>query len=842
MLSKYSYILNQPWFDGKAIPKHILTGVVGRTARRMKELVPRCSVEKPTVFCVMDCSGVGKTSTVVDAANMCGFLHLHIVLHLFKGIIGVSKRTSEMFGARDRMRRSMVLRGFSEMFEPQLVPLFDACRAAIITSDSSCDSRTVKPLENGSVLSKDVSEAWSSLRRLITERKIPGVVLHVDEVQAIFSDLDYPEIEDLRGSRDDAFAPGDGHRLVLNALVLSLVAYIVGEDRFLWAFTGLRPNLTVCLNVPTVLEVLDLTAYVKYFTVDDVFEVFKMYSAQPLDDSLKKDDRMGSCLRRLSGPPRVMQCFFEALSAEKVANLEDMYSKWSRIEDYIEKRVKANLIGLEKVPPEDLRLCYFAPLANSICAEKEKLASCALKDTNRFSSLVQGGLLRLAPANSPMLFEEAYYFLVRIMSEHMRIPIFVVRALANLVANLQTTPNLLDLGKALEIDFVASFAEPRSEKVTEWLKKKLHVTECLGMSSDIQTSKGMDYSVGDFTAIQNSWDLSSNKSGADLLFDATLCCDLAERRTAEGQLASQGQKPEGVCVAVQMTMIKDLRKDKSGGMDGHGNARPKVNKITHDVCRMAKCAVDLFKTTGKRTVILFGAPCLPELDDLELKELYLGLSRASLPRKSPEGRTYARVTLNQPLPRDRDAVREDGKVEPPFAVFYVPRQKTSLLSHSDVQIVAGSEGQVVPGDEADVWKQLIIPVEDINANNTGAMLKCLRDRFLPNSEDLYRIPKHGGRDCMPLSPVFRAKRRASDIEEVFAALDSERGVSEDATRAFKLLCTRDEAGRSPYNVGTFGLMHHTDLEELGVERGEAKLLLNFVKETFEGTRLLPTLL
>lgn len=397
-------LLSEPWPAGKGISKFVETPAVREAASRMREIVGG-DCTGTAMLCMLDSRGVGKRSVLINAAASCGFLHLHVVLREFESIVGVANRLREFWPAETgaHMSREEVMSEFIDLFEKdQLGLLFDSCRVALrihATAGGSIlqmESIHVLPLESASELSETASAAWDALLISMDEMSLPTIVIHVDGVESIYTGVEYPERRDLRGCSSEMFSRRDAHALALGAFVQSIGPYASGvERRIVWSLTGTRSNLQPCLDVPQARWVLDLTKHLRYWSPEVVFRVFRNHAAIGVASYKEADARMKYCMARLAGPPIVVEFFFEALHARLVRDRDDMYAKWTVVEEYIEKRMQLFLPKLASASEEDLRRCCLEPMLERLVTFQFWLTRSMV--SNRWSDLVQGGLVRLVP-------------------------------------------------------------------------------------------------------------------------------------------------------------------------------------------------------------------------------------------------------------------------------------------------------------------------------------------------------------------------------------------------------------------------------------------------------------
>lgn len=699
-----AFVLQNWDCDGISKDKRKRTAALDETIDALRSIIAGDDTIEPRsaryVLCLMNSSGTGKTTTVIDAAFACNCLHLHIDLRQFGDIVRISGMCSSFFvhpNSSEYLARHDVIEGFTRLYRDELAHLFSACLVAI--KSGGLPSRTVRPLRisNPNADIDEATIAWTALVGSIE----PGerVVFHFDECQAVFGNsekVEYPQNGDLSlGHATDEFSKTEAPRLALASLMNALEPFISITRKFAWVFTGRRANLAAFLNVPAKLSCYDVGGNMEDFSAADVYEVFDKYTGIGIPYDHQEDD-VKRFFQRLVGPPRVIECFLNSLVALRISDLTTMVSRREDIMKYIAERFCSEFMpglkeledkpGVYRTSAEALKFCCIAPLL------KLNLMNVSLRRTY-WSDLVANGVLRVDLAGSTQSggvrlgdsvdFVErncdpvpAYPILQRILCTKTNTPTVLVDILSRLIDSENNNQNWG--GKTCEIALLATLAKPRVNEVTAFLSQ-MGISECLPASSRVEYSKFIRLDIkGD--EVVSSWDPSKHECGADLVFEATL--DSASG-IVENEIAS---------ATIQVTYAKS----KS------------VSKLMRNVTGMVQRALELHAATihtgrPKRTIIVVASARMQLTSEIITK----CCSRLA-------GATYAPFELNTRLPKS-DGVTIDSKWVPhrPYALFFVG-----------------------PGN--DIWRRLIVPVMDIVADNKVKMRTAILEKYASGFLAAYR--------------------------------------------------------------------------------------------------------
>lgn len=867
-------MVSVPWDvkAGTVIPRRLETSVV-KVARelivKLTEVYP--TEQKARVLCLLDASGVGKTYTIIDAARLERLLHIHVVLGLCDYIREAATQVNQLFNSgnsnfqfrtengetRGYILRQALLDAYADLYKDSIARLFVQCRVALmlhlarqsavneaphIVSCKVNSSEVHDAIPSVTDAAKDIAGAWSALSRLI--RSIPGdykFVFHIDECQDIFpSRKSSPRDGDIQpGSPKHAFTVEEAPQLALKAFILALKPYIMmTQERAVWAFTGLRPNLRPCFNVPTSVTYCDLSAYLTYFTPEEVYTVFCNCVHGPRDEKTGRvlefsecDPKLQLCMKRLAGPPRMIQCLINALQAENVQNVSEMVAKWGTIEDLIVAQMRARFVpGLLSSNARTLNFCCLAPYLERLGLLPLQLDSAK----NFWSDLVERGLTRLVPydGDSPRreyFFELPYFLLEKAMCQVSGCPIFIVRTLASI--EQCGLDSLSKMGKTFEVVFIASLVSPKSPRLYKWATDELHLSplsppslsplsstsplrptpsplgSVLSPSSDLRTAYfGTNFAI-DGSMVDISYDPSRKDSGADITFEGLL--NMASSVSVPGHDSLQ----EKVCVALQLSLSKKLS----------------VDQRRRCIIRLVENATRLFEESkagqpghpGKRTIIVLGAPCLDESDREDLNQLFKDACR-DVDSRYPSG-PYADLDIGAPLTKFCASVNVVAHTPMlPVHSPMIPVLPVLPLRPFAVFCVLGS---------SPIWKDMCIPVDAIKSNDVEAMAESLVRHFLPGCRynprsimdvtDLELDQTSGGVPSRPL------KRKATDMADVYQSLKDAMVVSREQISLFEKLT----AGWC--DVGSLRRLTQRWLVDHGMASGPAEFIADHLASTYD---------
>lgn len=885
-----SFILKEPWSDGKRISERVSSRSVQEVSRLLQK--EPISSGNSHIFCCMDARGAGKTELIRDAAAASNLLHLYVDLRRFPEITSVARRVRE--GAlvhnvwsmmHGRSPESELQRLFGEELKA-----FDGCllRAAgraldemkscgrkvgmkqmdggrLKVLDYTFTSQTVDPVghnndANGCNVSKqgssslshtgiDYGAEYGSLWSMLGKHNGLYIVVHFDEMECMFVDYEQAGLNNITlhseaasfWDRPSVMPREDGPCAVFQALADALWQS-TRDSRVVWVYTGRRPSVIEkaygsVAGYP--FRVFNLSEVLSYLDASEVFQVLKKHAHPGVDVGEtydKADPVMKFCVGRLVGPPRVVQCLFEALQRLQVRDKDDMYEKWASIECEIVRRLgNVYLVGLADLPRTVIRECCLVPhLERLRTVEMQKFPSAGA--SSYWNTLCDKGIVRLAAncRSKGYVFELPYLMLSKVLCDLGKLPLQLVEALAGLVECKHTTEPARRRDALLRLNLVGSLAEPRPKALTRWLSK-LGIASCLSSSSE---TAQLDFDCTNWEVLAAQGRKSDpelcaqgQSSGPDALSSRHMP-QSAETLAGVTYFGASLKGPSGqngsgerVCVALLLTSQAGWQGTDSTAAS-HVMCHDQADRAAffRTISALTGRALALFEKTRQRTLVVFGGPRMPELTDSLAKELYEYLPRDShlTPSATVSGEgnlmrdmPSSPLALNQPLPQEKESTADGKTACCPFSLFYVSR--------------------VDP-----IWTNLIISAEhqDTGLKEIG---QCIVNKFLLKQEPKEpEAPAKPKKRSVTRTPSATRKRRATlckaeSIDEVIAELEKVSQVPAKALAAFKKLLTETKRrSKEPeFTLGNWSVMDHTDLTRFGVSTGNAKLLLFHVDQIFD---------
>lgn len=863
--TRTGFILGEPWSRDKQVALHISTEATKAACASLT-----AGDGARDVLLLMDCSGIGKTSTMVDACKECRFHRIPVDVAGRSGILNVGSRASTFFSGKAFLCRQEVINGYQALFDIEVLSVLSDCRSLIRESvgepttidDSSLTMRTLNSLD----IHPAVRSAWVDVVKAVGSS---NVLIHFDNIQNMFdmTPNQRPSNGDLRDNDDDEFNVTEAPRLTFKALLCTLKPLILSVSNIRWAFSGLRPNLHAALNVrsdtivsgttmPSI-NYVDLAESIEYFNAAQVYEVFLKHinPRLPVQPSrlASASNEMKVCMKSLTGPPIVIQCFFFALFKNGICDVGDMYKRWNSVEQSVVETLVSFLPGLDKATPEDLRRCCERHFHRYLECDEGFDAS-----SGYWMRMVECGLLRLRVLKSMSgaksdRFPLPFPFLLRVLCSRLQLPSFVVRVLTGHVVYLENWRNTSVQGKMFEAVFIASLVESwnRPREVSEWLKDTLGIGDCLKSWSRLEPTRQMNGSMSGGRTVQISEDLSNDKAATDLLFEASLysvddcntnaegspgdqsvsvpqnqppdvtgMLDLAPAKSSASELTVLSHKPvvrlssERACVAIQLTMEGKLSDSENGETEEEKKTRVAllkkkendptveipsevgINKATYSYCRMAERAVKHFKNNRVRSVIVFAGSNLPELSLSDRQQL-----RDTLPKFVPrDNRTAeqlaAEMELNCPL-RPGDGRR--------FALFYISKHDS-------------------------IWKHMVIPTHTIQAADVNAMRQFVIERFILGADTNAMSPKcqHKERRRSVRLALERPQKRKASIDAVYNSVTEMLEAKYPLDVADKCKCRI-----SDWLIAMLDTVSPDMLRDLGISELDAQEVCRVIRETLE---------
>lgn len=670
------------------------------------------TLPRPPLLYILNSTGTGKTSTVIDAAIACNCVHLHVNLALVKEMVRVVEMCPSFFvhpDSREYLARYDIIEAFSKLYRHELAGLFFACKVALLSAEFSPSTREVQPDSISTVSGLNVSDAtleWNALVGSIPSSE--RVVIHMDECQAVFGEHEYPHDGYLfDGSDTDRFSVSEAPCLALKSLICTLQPFVTSTRKVAWVFTGLRANLRLFLNVPTMLTCMDVGRRISYFNAESIYRVFSKYVGLDGTPFAALDQRVHRFFQRLVGPPIVIEFLLDAVQFLKISDLTDMISRQSAVVEHIKARLCSSIPGLLGLGSETLKFCCIAPLLNL------NRLSVNLRQSY-WADLVANGVLRvdlegpigsggyLGPRDSNEMNEQgcnlvpAYPLLQSILGSMSRTPHAMVDLLSRLVQCADSSVN--SGGRSSDVAFAAALVPPRAANTISWLTS-LGISECFTPSVRVCFyDDGFDVK-GDIDVkndeIIHSRTCSGVAIGSNLVFEARLNLDCA--------------RFAGECVRVVVEVVYGVPES--------------MEQLTNAISKMTGSAISLYESTlptgrAKRTIIVLACAQM-NLTERVQREICSNLIQGE--RFANQGERFADVGLNNPFPQSDDIASVNG------LMASQPGTDSTRPGTDSTRPYA----LFLVGPDSPIWSEMLISVKDICNDEKQEMRMAILRKFEP---------------------------------------------------------------------------------------------------------------